>query len=63
MKESTEKFTYDMGKERDDFINNFKTKLNEFMYDKVPHKLTMAEFEELTCDIHTRVFKEWEKFI
>jgi hypothetical protein len=55
--------SYDFEEKRKNFIDNFKIDLNNFMYDRVPGKITIDEFEALTCDIHERVCKEWEKFI
>lgn len=48
---------------RSDFMQNFKLDLNNFLFQHVPGKTTIDEFEKLTCDVHERVKIEWEKFI
>jgi hypothetical protein len=63
MHEQEVKKTDDFEAGRSDFVQNFKSDLNNFLYQHVPGKLTMDEFETLTCDVHERVWTEWKKFV
>jgi len=42
-----------------DLINDLKSEINEFLFSKIPGSMTMRQFEVLSMDIHSRIFKEW----
>jgi hypothetical protein len=39
---------------------NLKPDINYWLYDKVPHTLTIGEFEKMSCKIHDLIMGLWE---
>ena len=43
------------------FEDSGKLKINEALYDLVPGSMTMAEFDELTCEVFYKIRAAWDR--
>jgi hypothetical protein len=45
---------------REDLFKYLKEYVNNFLYDKVPHTMTIGEFDDLSNKIYQTIIKVWE---
>lgn len=45
---------------RADLYRDLKEYVNNFLYDKVPHKMTIGEFDDLSAKIYRQILAVWE---
>ena len=57
--DKTTKPVEDIATKWEDVVPTLKEEINNFLFAKVPGIMTISEFEDLACDIMTRIHEAW----